>query len=72
MTGFGILIGKCYIVPPSAKAAMLLVAWMFGAIPGMSYADYRFAMLQQYPAAQAKAAVARIEQCFSDYPMVKG
>lgn len=69
---FGLVIGKCYIVPPSAKAALAIVAWFFGALPGMPWSDYEALVQRQYQAvgysvASARAAVANLEACFSTW-----
>jgi hypothetical protein len=62
-------IATCKIAPPSAKAALLLVMWCYGAIPGLPYLSYRDALVQQYRTAgfkapAANAAVMAIEECF--------
>lgn len=61
MKGFAILIGACKIIPVSPKAAMILVAWLYGVYPGVPYDDYKTAY------AEAHGDVAAVEQCFANW-----
>lgn len=65
MHGFAIVIGKCAISPASPKLALLLVMWMYGTAPGISYEEYR----QAYIDAGGQSQVAEIEKCFLDFPL---
>ena len=64
MQGFAIIIGACKIIPPSPKLAVLLVMWMYGAVPGFTYEDYR----KSYVDGGGQNQVAHIEKCFLDWP----
>jgi hypothetical protein len=37
MPGFAIIIGACRLSPASPKLALLLIMWMYGAIPNTPY-----------------------------------
>ena len=63
MNGFALLIGACKIVPPSPKAALILLMWFYGIEPGRPYNDYKEAYIEAGGAAQIK----QIEQCFLDW-----
>lgn len=63
---FGLLLGKCLWHPPSGKAAVLAILWLFGqADPDVA----REAMVQQYVSSgfdqsKAKDRVTALEACF--------
>lgn len=61
LQGFSISIGACKIVPVSPKAALILVMWMYGAVPGQTYSDYATAYQQ------AGGNVAQAEACFKHW-----
>lgn len=60
LQGFAILIGTCKIIPPSPKAAILLLMWFWGAVPGVSYEEYE----TQYQAMAGQEQTAIVEKCF--------
>lgn len=62
-----LMIGACKIAPPSAKAALAIVMWFYGTIPGASWSTYQQIVEQQYVAAKldGKAAVKHLEACFA-------
>lgn len=69
---FALIIGKCVVIPPSAKAALLMVGYFFGAVPGLSAADYHAMLARQLVAAgesraQAAQDVAGFDRCAASY-----
>lgn len=63
---FAVIIGKCVIISPPPKLAVLLILWLFGAVPGMSYESYK----EQYIAAGG-TDVEKVEACFSSWEIEK-
>ena len=59
--GFAIIIGACKIMPPSAKAAMLLVAWFYGVFPGVPYEAYKEAFIET----TSKEFADEVEACWT-------
>lgn len=59
--GMSFLIGACKIVPPSAKAAVLLVLWFYGAIPGAIYEEYK----EAYIATTSQEFTDEVEACWT-------
>ena len=72
MNSFALLIGKCVIVPPSIKAALLIVMWFGGVPPQLEWSTMADHLVRQYIAAGLKPAeavkeVKWVEACFRTY-----
>ncbi|HTZ37010.1 MAG TPA: hypothetical protein VMB84_13345 [Stellaceae bacterium] len=72
MNGFAMIFGKCVWVPPSPKAATLVLAYFFGTVPGLPVAAYEAQIREQMVAAGAtqEAAAAEmkwLDDCFATY-----
>lgn len=61
MLGISFIIGTCKIIPPSAKAAVLLVMWFYGVIPNATYEDYKAA----YIATTSEEFTNEVEACWT-------
>lgn len=69
---FGLLIGRCLVLPPSPKAALLIVMWFFGTPVAVPSIDIEAAIANQYLAAGASgkvaaAEIARLNRCAASY-----
>jgi hypothetical protein len=72
LNSFGLILGKCVWLPPSPKAALLMVAYFFGAVPGMPASVYETQIRAQYlaagkTAAQADRAMSWLRGCVASY-----
>jgi hypothetical protein len=72
MNSFAMIFGKCVWIPPSPKAATLVLAYFFGTVPGATPADYESQIRQQFVAAGATQEAAAAEMswldgCFATY-----
>jgi len=72
MNGFAMIFGKCVWVPPSPKAATLVLAYFFGTVPGATVDTYEAQIRQQMVAAGATQEAAATEMkwldgCFASY-----
>lgn len=65
MIGFAMIIGACKISPASPAAALILLGWLYGVVPGQSYDTYK----QEYTRVAGEHAAAFAEKCFSQWPM---
>lgn len=65
MIGFAMIIGACKISPASPAAALILLGWLYGVVPGQSYEEYR----QAYSHLEGPKATARVERCFATWPI---
>ena len=62
MHGFAIIIGSCLIKPTSPLVALILVSWMYGTSPNLSYEDYKNSYIQN-----GGERVDFIEKCFKEW-----
>lgn len=72
LNSFALILGHCAYIPPSGRAALAIVGYFFGAVPGYSVADYHAALTEQLvaageTAAQAAKEVAWLDRCAASY-----
>ena len=76
MNGFAMIFGRCVWIPPSPKAALLVLNYFYGIVPGVSVAAYEDALRGQLVSAGAtlQAAATEVEWlngCFASYRVSK-
>jgi hypothetical protein len=72
MNGFAMIFGKCVWMPPSPKAATLVLVYFFGTVRGLPPDAYESQIRQQMVAAGASQETAAAEMkwldaCFATY-----
>jgi hypothetical protein len=72
VNSFAMIFGKCVWIPPSPKAALLVLSYFYGATPGVPPTQYETAIRAALVAAGAtqEAAAAEVkwlDDCFGSY-----